>query len=53
MKKFLWRIFLLGIAAVVSFAAWLAWKVAHQSPVPEGIVFGNGRIESVLVDIAA
>jgi HlyD family secretion protein len=27
--------------------------VAHQSPLPEGIVSGNGRIESVQVDVAA
>jgi HlyD family secretion protein len=53
MKKALWRILLLGLAGVASFAAWRQWKLAHQSPVPEGIVFGNGRIESVQVDIAA
>jgi HlyD family secretion protein len=53
MKKALWRILLLGLAGVAAFAAWRQWKLAHQSPVPEGIVFGNGRIESVQVDVAA
>ena len=53
MKKILWRILLLGLAGVAAFAAWRQWKLAHQSPVPEGIVFGNGRIESVQVDVAA
>jgi HlyD family secretion protein len=53
LKSFLRRILLLGIVAVVAFGAWQWWKLAHKSPVPEGIVFGNGRIESVQVDIAA
>ncbi len=46
-------ILLMGIAGVASVAGYQSWKLAHKSPVPEGIVFGNGRIESVQVDIAA
>jgi len=53
LKTFIRRILLLGLVAVASFAAYQRWKSAHKSPVPEGIVFGNGRIESVQVDIAA
>jgi HlyD family secretion protein len=53
MKKFLRRVLLVGIAGVAGFAAYQAWKLAHQSPLPEGIVSGNGRIESVQVDVAA
>jgi HlyD family secretion protein len=53
MKKILWRILLVGIAGAASFAGWRQWKLANKSPVPEGIVFGNGRIESIRVDIAA
>jgi HlyD family secretion protein len=53
MKKILWRIFLFGIVAAASVAAWRLWQEAHKSPVPEGIVYGNGRIESIEVDVAA
>jgi HlyD family secretion protein len=53
MKKFLWRVLLLGIVGVAGFAAYQAWKRAQPSPLPAGIVSGNGRIESVQVDIAA
>src|ERR1700677_4382178 len=53
MKKLLWRILLVGLVGGASFVAWRQWKLANKSPVPEGIVFGNGRIESIRVDIAA
>jgi HlyD family secretion protein len=53
MRKFIRRVLWIGLAVVAAIAGWLAWKVAHQSPVPEGIVYGNGRIESVQVDVAA
>ncbi|MGO9471089.1 MAG: HlyD family secretion protein [Isosphaeraceae bacterium] len=53
LKTFLRRALLLVIAGVAAFAAYQWWRLAHKSPVPEGIVFGNGRIESVQVDIAA
>jgi len=42
-----------AIGGVASFADHQWWKLAHKSPVPEGIVYGNGRIESIQVDIAA
>jgi HlyD family secretion protein len=53
MKKFMRRVLLLAIVGIAAFAGYQAWKVAHQSPLPEGIVSGNGRIESVQVDVAA
>ena len=53
MKKALWRILLLGLGGVAAFAAWRQWESAHRSPIPVGIVSGNGRIESVQVDVAA
>jgi HlyD family secretion protein len=53
MKKLLWRVLLLGILGAASYAGWQWWKLAHQNPLPEGIVSGNGRIESIQVDIAA
>lgn len=53
LRTFLRRILLLGIVGVAAFAGYQAWKLAHKSPVPEGIVYGNGRIESVQVDVAA
>ena len=34
-------------------AAWRWWKLAQASALPTGIVSGNGRIESVQVDVAA
>jgi HlyD family secretion protein len=52
-SKILRRTLLLGIAVVAAIAAWRAWKLTQQSPLPPGIVSGNGRIESVEVDIAA
>src|SRR5262249_34185535 len=51
--KFLWRLLLVGIVGGASVAAWQPWKRAHQNPLPEGIISGNGRIESVQVDVAA
>ena len=43
---------------IVAIAAWayfgLQWWLTQQSkPLPEGIMFGNGRIEAVQVDVAA
>ncbi len=34
-------------------AAWKGWKASQKNALPEGIVAGNGRIESIQVDIAA
>lgn len=53
MKSILWRILLVGIVGVGAVAAWQGWKAAHKNTLPEGIVSGNGRIESIQVDVAA
>jgi HlyD family secretion protein len=44
---------LLGIVAVASLATWQWWKFSQLNALPAGIVSGNGRIESVQVDVAA
>ena len=53
MKKVFWALVLLGLVGVGSAAAWRWWKLSQASALPAGIVSGNGRIESVQVDIAA
>jgi HlyD family secretion protein len=53
MKKIYWAPVLIGLVAVAGVVAWQAWKSARKNALPEGIVSGNGRIESVQVDIAA
>jgi HlyD family secretion protein len=53
MKKVLWIILLVGVAGVVAFAGYQRWKTAQKYALPEGIVSGNGRIESIEVDVAA
>lgn len=53
MKRFIvWTIAVLAIVAVAGAAAW-KWKLAQANALPAGIVSGNGRIESVQVDVAA
>jgi HlyD family secretion protein len=53
MKKLIrWVLFLL-IAAAASVGAWRWWKSTQSGLLPAGIVSGNGRIESVEVDVAA
>ena len=44
---------LIGLVGAGSAAAWRWWKLAQTSALPTGIVSGNGRIESVQVDVAA
>ena len=49
---------ILRVAAVVAIAVggyfgWQWWRAQNIETVPKGIVFGNGRIEAVQVDIAA
>ncbi|WP_165225136.1 HlyD family secretion protein [Aquisphaera insulae] len=47
------RVLLGAVLAAAVIAAWRAW-VAHQTPpLPKGIAAGNGRIESIQVDITA
>ena len=53
MKKVFWTLVLVGLVGVGSAAAWRWWKLAQPIPLPTGIVSGNGRIESVQVNVAA
>ena len=53
MKKIIWALVLMGIVGVASAAAWRWWKLSQKSALPTSIVAGNGRIESVQVDVAA
>jgi len=52
-SKILWSIILVAIAGVAGVAGWQRWKIAQKNALPEGIVSGNGRVESVQVDVAA
>jgi HlyD family secretion protein len=52
-QKSLRWIILAGIAAVAAVAAGQWWKAFRGSGLPEGIAAGNGRVESVQVDVAA
>ena len=53
MKKVIWALVLIGLVGAGSAAAWRWWKLAQTNALPTGIVSGNGRIESVQVDVAA
>jgi HlyD family secretion protein len=53
MKKVIWTLVLIGLLGAGSAAAWRWWKLAQTNALPTGIVSGNGRIESVEVDVAA
>src|SRR4051812_20248400 len=53
MKKMIWALVLIGLVGVASAAAWRRWKLTQANALPTGIVSGNGRIESVQVDVAA
>ena len=53
MKKVIWALVLIGLVGAGSAAAWRWWKLSQASALPTGIVAGNGRIESVQVDVAA
>ena len=53
MKKILWALVLIGLLGAGSAAAWQWWKLAQTNALPTGIVSGNGRIESIQVDVAA
>lgn len=44
----------IGVAVLVAgYFIWQWWLAQKSKPLPDGIVFGNGRIEAVQVDIAA
>ena len=43
---------LFGVIVVAGLAGGWYWWQSQQSPLPEGIVFGNGRIEADQVDIS-
>jgi HlyD family secretion protein len=53
MKKLIWALVLIGLLGAGSAAAWRWWKLAQTNALPTGIVSGNGRIESIQVDVAA
>ena len=53
MKKIFWALVLIGLLGAGSAAAWRWWKLAQTNALPTGIVSGNGRIESIQVDVAA
>jgi HlyD family secretion protein len=53
MKKMMWALVLIGLVGAGSAAAWRSWKLAQTNALPSGIVSGNGRIESIQVDVAA
>ncbi|SIO60446.1 HlyD family secretion protein [Singulisphaera sp. GP187] len=51
--KIVRRIAWVGLVAVVAFFGWQVWKARQAPALPAGIVSGNGRIESIQVDITA
>ncbi|WP_406695579.1 HlyD family efflux transporter periplasmic adaptor subunit [Singulisphaera sp. Ch08] len=51
--KIVRRIALVGLVAAVAFFGWQWWKARQAPPLPAAIVSGNGRIESIQVDITA
>jgi HlyD family secretion protein len=53
MKKVIWVLVLIGLVGAGSAAAWRSWKLSQANALPTGIVSGNGRIESIQVDVAA
>lgn len=53
MKKVLGIVVLIGLVGAGAVAWWRMREVAKASALPAGIVAGNGRIESVEVDVAA
>jgi len=47
------RLLLLVVAAAAAFLGWQEWIRRQSAALPAGIVSGNGRIESIQVDVAA
>jgi HlyD family secretion protein len=52
-SKIVGRLLLLVVAAAAAFVAWQEWTRRQAAALPVGIVSGNGRIESIQVDVAA
>jgi HlyD family secretion protein len=52
-NKFVGRVVLVVAAAVIAFLGWQEWQRRRADGLPAGIVSGNGRIESIQVDVAA
>lgn len=52
-SRIVWTVGLIAIAGAGGVAVWQWWKSARENALPAGIVSGNGRIESIQVDIAA
>ncbi len=53
MLRIVIRIAVVAAIAAGGYFGWQWWLAQKAKPLPEGIVFGNGRIEAVQVDIAA
>lgn len=56
MSKKLWAVIRIAVFAAIAtggYFGWQWWLAQKTKSLPEGIVFGNGRIEAVQVDIAA
>ena len=52
-KNTVGRLLFVVIAAAAGFLGWQEWTRRQASALPPGIVSGNGRIESIQVDVAA
>jgi len=52
-SKIVGRLLLLVVSAAAAFLGWQEWTRRQAASLPVGIVSGNGRIESIQVDVAA
>ncbi|MCE9630274.1 MAG: HlyD family efflux transporter periplasmic adaptor subunit [Planctomycetia bacterium] len=52
-SKIVGRLLFLVVTAALAFVAWQEWSRRQAAGMPAGIVSGNGRIESIQVDVAA
>ena len=50
--KTIQRLLVLSLVAAAAYLGWQWWLSQQAEPLPDGIVFGNGRVEAVQVDIA-
>ena len=53
MKNVVRPLILVLVLAAAGGMAWKWWQAKNASPLPAGIVSGNGRVESIQVDVAA